>query len=995
VVAVKDSAGQVIASAVASIPRADLSVIGGGRTDFAFQVGVPLTAAPGPVRVLADGAELLGSPLYLDADIIDGKLAIEDGVVTGWICSRGASPMTKSVSLIDQDGAVVTTVSTRLDSSDTDPLFQPARFTAVLPAWCFGRTELHLAARVGSVIVARASGACRLEGYLDKITGTKCAGWLFSSDAPDRRFDIAVYHNGVLAGTGRTSISRADVARQHPNAGPCGFEFSILPDPEISPGLSHVSIRLAGSACELFGGPFLLGSCAQAAEDAHRVFGEAGTAGRNAQVVQREAIAGWLRSIRTTGDEIRVRARPLPSTVEATRRLAIVIPVFGDVAATRRCFASVLRTRQAGSDSIIIVNDNPNDAKLGELVDAQGNHPDVFILRNDRNLGFVESVNRAIAFVRSGDVLLLNADTEVFPGAFDEMHRVLHAASDIATVTALSSNATLFSYPHPDIVTKKLDDVDWAELATVALRENAGAAEPIPTAHGFCMLIRRAAIEEIGLMDVAFGRGYGEENDFSLRASDRGWRNLLAGGALVRHDEAGSFGAEKQVLVATNLMLLAERFPEYDQRVRAFAAADPVRRLRWPLDFHRLRRFQATGRRLELVVANGLEGGTARAAADIAAIVHAPQVHALRLTAAFDGTITLQMDSLAMRSVFRADDIEALFDLLATLDLERVVVHHLLGFTRDFVKALHGFIVGRQSVFHVHDYYYACPRVTMIDASGGFCGGAAVDRCARCVELGGAHAAYRMADVTVAEHRNLFRDVLAAAGHVVVPSQDTADRLAKLIPGVNPVAVPHPQTDMVFPIGVRRGSATDICLLGAIGPHKGSAALLALARHARLNHPGFRFHVVGHTDIDEVLTAVGNVTISGQYEPDDLAVLVEATGGRIALFLHGWPETFSYTLTEAVGLGLIPVVPDIGAPAERVRGAGFGVVFPFPFDVDAVMSTLRGIGDGTVAFSEDGALPLGFDTTGTHARLRSVYYGGGMTETASAPRTSRRRAFVR
>jgi GT2 family glycosyltransferase/glycosyltransferase involved in cell wall biosynthesis len=982
VVSVTDATGAVVAGAVADIARADLAAVGNGRSDFAFQVAVPLGVAPGPVQVLADGTAFPESPLHLDEGVIDGGLSVKNGVVSGWICSRGTVPATKPVTLIDQDGAVVLSLPTRLDPEDADPLFRPGRFSAALPASCFGRPELVLRARVGAAIVAACACGGRLEGFLDRIGATGCVGWLFSPDAPDRTFDVAVYRDGVLAGTGRTTIARPDVAERHPGAVACGFDFAMVPDHRVPGGLTHVSIRLAGSMHELFGGPFRMGSAGQAVESA---------LGGDAQAVQREAMEFWLRSLRTGDDAVRIRARPLAAVLEAARRLTIVIPCYGDVAATRVCFESVLRTRRPGADAVVIVNDHPGDAALEDLVHEQSRHPDVFVLRNDRNLGFVESVNRALAFVRSGDVLLLNADTEVFAGAFDEMLGVLHAAADIGTVTALSSNATLFSYPHPAVIAKRLEDVSWAELAAVALRENAGAAVSVPTAHGFCMLIRRETLDEIGLMDTAFGRGYGEENDFSLRASDRGWRHVLACGALVRHDEAGSFGAEKYGLVAANLAVLAERFPEYDQRVRVFAAADPVRRLRWPLDFYRLRRFVDSGVRLELVVANWLEGGTEAACADISAVVHAGEtVHALRLTCAEDGALTLQVDALAMRAVFRPEDVGNLFRLLGTLALERVVVHQLLGFTADFVRALRGFLVGQQSIFHVHDYYYACPRVTLIDASGGFCGGAAVERCARCLALSPPHAADRLAGMTPTDHRLLFQDVLGAASHVIAPSQDAAARLAAMIPGVRPVAVPHPQAGMVFPIGVRRGTAVDVCLLGAVGPHKGSAALLALARHARLNHPAFRFHVIGHTDIDHALLAVGNVTVSGKYGRADLAGLVEATGARVALFLHGWPETFSYTLTEAVGLGLIPVVPDIGAPAERVREAGFGVVVPFPIDIEAVMAALRGIGDGTVAFSHEGALPLGFDTTHTHGRLRSVYHGGALIEAEPVPRKRRR-----
>ncbi len=74
--------------------------------------------------------------------------------------------------------------------------------------------------------------------------------------------------------------------------------------------------------------------------------------------------------------------------------------------------------------------------------------------------------------------------------------------------------------------------------------------------------------------------------------------------------------------MAANLALLAERFPEYEQLVQAFAAEDPVRRLRWPLDFHRLRRLAASGHWFELLIENWLEGGSAAPR-----LISAPTVH--------------------------------------------------------------------------------------------------------------------------------------------------------------------------------------------------------------------------------------------------------------------------------------------------------------------------------------------------------------------------------
>ena len=134
--------------------------------------------------------------------------------------------------------------------------------------------------------------------------------------------------------------------------------------------------------------------------------------------------------------------------------------------------------------------------------------------------------------------------------------------------------------------------------------------------------------------------------------------------------------------------------------------------------------------------------------------------------------------------------------------------------------------------------------------------------------------------------------------------------------------------------------------MGALGPHKGSAELLAIARRAQLVAPELRFRVVGHTNIDEQLEKLGNVTVTGPYPPEDLGWMLNQCRGRLALFLPIWPETYSYTLTEVVAHGFIPFVPDLGAPAERVRESGFGVIFGFPIDPADVVRVLWDFASG-------------------------------------------------
>jgi hypothetical protein len=127
--------------------------------------------------------------------------------------------------------------------------------------------------------------------------------------------------------------------------------------------------------------------------------------------------------------------------------------------------------------------------------------------------------------------------------------------------------------------------------------------------------------------------------------------------------------------------------------------------------------------------------------------------------------------------------------------------------------------------------------------------------------------------------------------------------------------------------------------------------------------------VIGHTDIDTELRGVGNVLITGSYEAWEQPDLLAQAEGGVALFLHNWPETYAYTLSEAVAHGLFPLVPDLGAPAERVRRAGFGAVFGFPIDAGEV---LRAIEQAMAREMPDRAGPAAFarpQAAAAHAAL--------------------------
>jgi GT2 family glycosyltransferase len=160
----------------------------------------------------------------------------------------------------------------------------------------------------------------------------------------------------------------------------------------------------------------------------------------------------------------------------------------------------------------------------------------------------------------------------------------------VGTVTALSNNATVFSYPHFDLPVDHLSDISWAEVAEVALSQHAGQAIEVPTGHGFRMLMTRDMLDAVGRLDEIYGRGYGEENDLCSRAADLGFRHLAAAGVFVQHREGVSFGMTSSSLKRANAKILSKRFAEFNYKLAEFTRRDPLRCARWTLDRIRLRK---------------------------------------------------------------------------------------------------------------------------------------------------------------------------------------------------------------------------------------------------------------------------------------------------------------------------------------------------------------------------------------------------------------------
>lgn len=270
------------------------------------------------------------------------------------------------------------------------------------------------------------------------------------------------------------------------------------------------------------------------------------------------------------------------NAVTAERAIDVIIPVYGDEARTRACIASVMASMQhnRAAARIVVVDDASPEPALSRWLDAQAAAGHIVLLRNTRNLGFIETCNRAMRLQPEHDVMLLNADTLVHGDWLDRLRATLYSAPDIATATPWSNNGEISSFPTIAMAARGPLPDQLARLdRTAAALRNSGAIEDmeLPTCCGFAMMIRRTVLDQVGLLDgVHLVRGYGEEVDWCLRAATAGYRHLLATGVFVAHTGTVSFRFEKTLRVRENRAVLAARYPTYHTLYASYLMEDPL-----------------------------------------------------------------------------------------------------------------------------------------------------------------------------------------------------------------------------------------------------------------------------------------------------------------------------------------------------------------------------------------------------------------------------------
>lgn len=638
------------------------------------------------------------------------------------------------------------------------------------------------------------------------------------------------------------------------------------------------------------------------------------------------------------------------------KNVDIVIPIYNAYEFTKKCIETVIHNTDLEKHTLVLINDKSPDEKiLPMLKEFKNNHPElnIDIIDSEQNLGFVKSVNIGMKH-SNNDVILLNSDTEVTLNWLDKMQYVAYVKENVATVTPLSNNATLASVPN-FLEENTLPDYLTLEEYAQTIEECSFNSYPeLTTAHGFCMYIRRDAIEKVGLFDdVTFEKGYGEENDFSFRCIKCGLINLLCDNTFIYHKGTQSFTEKKKALIDSHLQLLASKHPKNFEMNTWMCMNNPYQYIQDNVKYSIGNKY----RKNVLIVAHEfmkkerkLLGGTVLHIYDL--------IENLREKVNFH-VFFKEDGKYRLRSFFENSESEIIlgevssFEFVMTYNYEyRKIVEKLFNYVNiDFVHVHHIMnqyfdmfdVIKEKNIPYIvslHDFYFICPTFALLENDEKYCGDNEKRDCLNCLKK-----IKNIDGEFIETWRNIAYDALKDAKQLIAPTKSTMNIYNHHFKNLNIKVIEH-GVDLAkyeYENIQNADRKKNIAFMGGINKKKGLEFFRKLIDEVNKEDCRYNLHLFGSTCEDELNKSNGNYIYHGNYNREDIIKNLKENHIDIILLLAIWPETYSYTLTEA-SIAEIPVIAlDYGALAERISKDDLGWILGKETTFDDVLNKLNAI----------------------------------------------------
>lgn len=636
------------------------------------------------------------------------------------------------------------------------------------------------------------------------------------------------------------------------------------------------------------------------------------------------------------------------------KSVTVIVPVYNAFDHVDRCLGSLVENTDR-RHTILLIDDGSTDPHVPHLLEAYAREfPNIRLIRNRINFGYTKTINLGCKSCDT-DVVLLNSDTRVTSFWLEKLQDSAYRRRNIGTVTPVSNNAGAFSVPHVNRSNEIPPEYDLNAYGKLLSSMSLRCLPDVITGNGFCLYVKRRLFNDIGYFnEEAFPRGYGEENDFCMRAIHAGYSNVIDDGVFVYHHRSASFGENKKNISHKSREALKSLHPEYDQMISKFQKDHPLEYFSKVFD-DLLAADSVIGKRMEdrrdtrdrrhvLFIIHDGGGGLILTTKDLIRGID-PHFKSFLLICGTD-TYTLR-DGESGETLYEFD-LKVKWKPKAPLDKQRLsvikyicqkinieIVHirSLIGTSPNVIPFLK--YIGVSVVFSFHDLYCLCPTIQLLDERGDYCGATCTEGKGRCRISNRWYGPIPdLKHDYVHKWRQRMRDGLFYSDILIATTESTRKIVEDHFPelkGKKMTTIEHGRDIYVksSKAAILQKPVIPIIAMGVSGIYKGEALLTSLirlnVRHMK-NRPDdirFEFHILGKGDNGLKQNNPG-VVYHGSYERTLLPEIVERINPSFSIIPSIIPETYCHTLTESWMLGIPVLGSDIGALRERISLHGGG-----------------------------------------------------------------------
>lgn len=246
----------------------------------------------------------------------------------------------------------------------------------------------------------------------------------------------------------------------------------------------------------------------------------------------------------------------------------IVWPVYNGLTYVRDCMDALLEGTRDCAFRLYIIDDRSDEKTAEFLKQAANRHPEIILHRNSKSDGPIRSLNTGIALGNAPFIACIRSDILVPRGWLSRMIECLKSDPKIACVNPFSNNS----------IHARLGMIPGSnpfQMDRFLAENSPGNFPDLAAAEGFCMFLRRNALEETGHFDETYGQDVFADRDLSMRFSQKGYRVALADNAYVYRKGEDLFPIAKEDC-EKDRKLFEERWGGEYERRKKFPAISPA-----------------------------------------------------------------------------------------------------------------------------------------------------------------------------------------------------------------------------------------------------------------------------------------------------------------------------------------------------------------------------------------------------------------------------------